>query len=130
MQAQHHGRDGFNEALTLLIAGKIAAIQAATRVTVDTSASIRTTVLEVQDSATRIRHAMEAQAHTVTAITAAVDETALAADSMSHTVAAIRADTEGVASEIDALGNGFDALALRLGSLEGSASDFVTKVAA
>ncbi len=112
------------------IAGKIAAIQAATRVTVDTSASIRTTVLEVQDSATRIRRAMEAQAHTVTAITAAVDETALAADSMSHTVAAIRADTEGVASEIDALEGGFDALAVRLGSLEGSASDFATKVAA
>ena len=112
------------------IAGKIAAIQAATKVTVDTSASIRSTVLEVQDSATRIRHAMEAQAHTVTAITAAVDETALAADSMSHTVAAIRADTEGVASEIDLLEGGFDALSARLGSLEGSADDFASKVAA
>jgi methyl-accepting chemotaxis protein len=99
-------------------------------VTVDTSASIRSTVLEVQDSATRIRHAMEAQAHTVTAITAAVDETALAADSMSHTVAAIRADTEGVASEIDLLEGGFDALSARLGSLEGSADDFASKVAA
>ena len=52
-------------------------------------ASIRTTVAEVQDSATRIRRAMEAQAQTVTAITAAVDETALAADSMSFTVATI-----------------------------------------
>ena len=112
------------------IAGKIAAIQAATKVTVDTSASIRSTVLEVQDSATRIRHAMEAQAHTVTAITAAVDETALAADSMSHTVAAIRVDTECVASEIDALGSGFAALAARLGALDGSADKFASKVAA
>ncbi|WP_375270966.1 methyl-accepting chemotaxis protein [Sphingomonas sp.] len=112
------------------IAGKIAAIQAATKVTVDTSASIRSTVLEVQDSATRIRHAMEAQAHTVTAITAAVDETALAADSMSHTVAAIRVDTEAVASEIDALGSGFAALSVRLGALDGSADQFASKVAA
>ncbi|WP_413769344.1 methyl-accepting chemotaxis protein, partial [Vibrio vulnificus] len=63
------------------IAAKIAAIQSATRVTVETNASIKATVVEVQDSADRIRHAMEAQATTVTAITASVDETALAADS-------------------------------------------------
>ena len=61
------------------------------------------TVAEVQERANRIRHAMEAQAQTVTAITAAVDETALAADSMSDTIAAIREDTETVASEIDTL---------------------------
>jgi methyl-accepting chemotaxis protein len=112
------------------IAAKIAAIQAATRVTVDTSASIRATVSEVQDSATRIRHAMEAQAQTVTAITAAVDETALAADSMSHTIAAIREETETVASEIDALGGGFESLSGQLGTLEGRAGEFATKVAA
>ncbi|MBY0301716.1 methyl-accepting chemotaxis protein [Sphingomonas ginsenosidimutans] len=112
------------------IAAKIAAIQAATRVTVDTSASIRTTVAEVQESATRIRHAMEAQAHTVTAITAAVDETALAADSMSHTIATIRHDTETVATQIDQLGAGFDTLAGRLGALEGRASVYAGKVAA
>ncbi len=112
------------------IAAKIAAIQAATRVTVDTSASIKATVAEVQDSATRIRHAMESQAQTVTAITAAVDETALAADSMSHTVAAIREDTEAVASEIDTLGTGFASLSGRLGTLEGRAGDFAKKFAA
>ncbi|WP_019515929.1 methyl-accepting chemotaxis protein [Sphingomonas sp. Mn802worker] len=111
------------------IAGKIAAIQTATRTTVDTSASIRTTVLEVQDSATRIRHAMEAQAHTVTAITAAVDETALAADSMSHTIAAIRSDTEGVASEIDALQDEFAHVGARLEALRGSAEEFARSVA-
>ena len=111
------------------IAGKIAAIQAATRTTVDTSASIRTTVLEVQDSATRIRHAMEAQAHTVTTITAAVDETALAADSMSHTIAAIRLDTEGVASEIDALQDEFAHVGTRLEALRGSAEEFARSAA-
>ena len=112
------------------IAAKIAAIQSATRVTVDTNASIKATVAEVQDSATRIRHAMEAQAQTVTAITAAVDETALAADSMSTTIAAIREDTETVASEIDALGAGFDTLAGRLGTLKGSAGEFAARFAA
>lgn len=112
------------------IAGKIAAIQHATRSTVETNASIKSTVAEVQQSATRIRHAMETQAQTVTAITAAVDETALAADSMSNTIAAIREDTETVASEIDKVGDGFDRLDDRLGTLQTSATDFVARVAA
>ncbi|WP_294266043.1 methyl-accepting chemotaxis protein, partial [uncultured Sphingomonas sp.] len=112
------------------IAAKIAAIQSATRLTVDTSASIRTTVDEVQDSANRIRRAMEAQAQTVTAITAAVDETALAADSMSNTIAAIREDTEAVASGIDAVGQGVVAFEGDLDTLKNSATDFVQRVAA
>ena len=112
------------------IAGKIAAIQHATRSTVETNAGIKATVAEVQASATRIRHAMETQAQTVTAITAAVDETALAADSMSNTIAAIREDTETVASEIDRVGQGFDMLDGRLGALQTSATDFVARVAA
>ncbi|WP_448665204.1 methyl-accepting chemotaxis protein [Sphingomonas sp. CJ20] len=112
------------------IAAKIAAIQSATRSTVETNASIRATVSEVQESANRIRVAMEVQAQTVTAITAAVDETALAADSMSATIGAIREDTESVASEIDRVGQGFAALDGQLGALKGSASDFVAKVAA
>ncbi|MBN8809497.1 MAG: chemotaxis protein, partial [Sphingomonas sp.] len=85
---------------------------------------------EVQESANRIRFAMEAQAQTVTAITAAVDETALAADSMSHTIATIREDTEGVATAIDRVGQGFDTLDGQLGGLKESAAEFVTKVAA
>nr|WP_217430314.1 methyl-accepting chemotaxis protein [Sphingomonas bacterium] len=112
------------------IAAKIAAIQSATRSTVETNASIKSTVAEVQESANRIRYAMEAQAQTVTAITAAVDETALAADSMSSTVAAIRQDTETVAAQIDHVGRGFDTLDGQLGHLRGSAGDFISKVAA
>ncbi|MEN3747132.1 methyl-accepting chemotaxis protein [Sphingomonas sp. HF-S3] len=112
------------------IASKIAAIQSATRSTVETNASIRDTVSEVQDSANRIRGAMEIQAQTVTAITAAVDETALAADSMSATIGAIREDTEAVASEIDRVGQGFAALDGQLGTLKTSAGDFIAKVAA
>ncbi|MHA6719003.1 methyl-accepting chemotaxis protein [Sphingomonas sp. RS6] len=112
------------------IAAKIAAIQSATRSTVETNASIRSTVSEVQESANRIRTAMEVQAQTVTAITAAVDETALAADSMSATIGAIREDTEAVASDIDRVGQGFAALDAQLGTLKGSAGEFVAKVAA
>jgi methyl-accepting chemotaxis protein len=112
------------------IAAKIAAIQSATKGTVETNASIKATVAEVQESADRIRYAMEAQAQTVTAITAAVDETALAADSMSGTIAAIREDTEMVATEIDGVGRGFDSLDAQLATLKASAGDFAAKVAA
>jgi methyl-accepting chemotaxis protein len=112
------------------IAAKIAAIQSATRSTVDTSASIKATVSEVEESAARIRFAMEAQARTVTAITAAVDETALAADSMSHTIATIREDTESVAHEMGVLADDVGDVDDRLGGLKGAADDFSVGVAA
>ena len=112
------------------IAAKIAAIQSATRSTVETNASIRTTVNEVQASAEKIRMAMEMQAQTVTAITASVDETALAADSMSNTIAAIREDTESVASEIDLLERNFGEVDDRLAGLKGAADGFSASVAA
>ena len=71
--------------------------------TVEANGAIRDIVGEVQTSAERIRTTMETQAHTVTMITAAVDETAMTADSMSTTISAIRAETEKVAGEIDAV---------------------------
>ncbi|MEH3159464.1 MAG: methyl-accepting chemotaxis protein [Sphingomonas taxi] len=110
------------------IAAKIAAIQAATRSTVATSVDIRATVGEVQRSAVRIRDAMAAQAQTVTAITAAVDETALAADLMATTIDAIRADTESVAGQIDSLGAGFGDVGDRLTQLQRSADSFSASV--
>src|SRR3546814_4908211 len=58
-----------------------------TRQTLDASVSISSTIANVVHSAGRIREAMETQAQTVTGITAAVDETALAAGSMSTTIA-------------------------------------------
>ena len=111
------------------IEAKIAAIQSATRSTVESNSSIRDTVIEVQASAHRIRTAMEMQAQTVTMITAAVDETALAADTMSTTIAAIRADTEEVATEIDTLESGFDSVNAKLARLQDAASDYVKMVA-
>ncbi|WP_445190899.1 methyl-accepting chemotaxis protein [Sphingomonas sp. Tas61C01] len=111
------------------IAAKIAAIQSATRSAVETNSSIRSTVADVLSGAQRIRAAMEAQAHTVTAITAAVDETALAADSMSSNVALIRGDAQIVAQEIEALGKGFGAVGDQLALLKQAAETFSSEVA-
>ncbi|HEU0135141.1 MAG TPA: methyl-accepting chemotaxis protein [Allosphingosinicella sp.] len=112
------------------IAGKISAIQQSTRQTVEANGSIQKTVEEVQVSAERIRGAMEVQARTVTMITAAVDETAMAADSMSATIASIRTDTETVAREIDLVESGFANVDDRLTRFRAATADFVTGLAA
>ena len=112
------------------IAAKIAAIQAATKQTVEANGSIRETVGEVQSSAARIQRVMEAQAHTVTMITAAVDETALAADKMSANITAIRNETEVVAAGIETVGAMFDGFEQGLLDLKWRAGDFAKKVAA
>ncbi|WP_257547884.1 methyl-accepting chemotaxis protein [Sphingopyxis sp. DBS4] len=111
------------------IAGKITAIQQATRGSVSANQSIQATIVEVQTSAQRIRDAMDAQAQTVTSITAAVDETALAADSMSSTIASIRNDSGMVAGEISTLSGEFAKMGDRLQSLEKAASEFSRRVA-
>lgn len=111
------------------IAGKITAIQQATRGSVNANQSIQATIVEVQQSAQRIRDAMDAQAQTVTSITAAVDETALAADSMSSTIASIRNDSGMVASEISVLSQEFAKMGGRLQQLEQAASEFSRRVA-
>lgn len=110
------------------IAEKIAAIQNATKASVDSNISIRSTVEDVQQSAERIRRAMEEQAQTVTMITASVDETALAADLMSNTIAAIRFDTENVVSEISQLENGFGEVEGKIASLQVNASKFAANL--
>ena len=111
------------------IAGKITAIQQATRGSVAANQSIQQTIVEVQRSAQRIRDAMDAQAQTVTSITAAVDETALAADSMSSTIASIRNDSGMVAGEISVLSDEFAKMGERIQSLELAASEFSRRVA-
>jgi methyl-accepting chemotaxis protein len=112
------------------ITAKITAIQQATRQTVESNASIQGTVEEVQSSADRIREAMELQAQTVTMITAAVDETALAADSMSSTIAAIRSDTESVAKDIDQVEQGFGRFSEQIANFKSTAKAFVGGMAA
>lgn len=107
------------------IAEKIAAIQSATKASVESNVSIRSTVEDVQHSAERIRRAMEDQAQTVTMITASVDETALAADLMSNTISAIRADTENVVSEISLLEQGFGDVETKISALQANAGKFV-----
>ena len=112
------------------ITTKITAIMASTKQTVDSNASIKTTVEEVQLSADRIRHAMEQQAQTVTTITAAVDETALAADSMSSTIAAIRAETEQVAHDIDGVEQGFGRFSDQIARFRDTTKTFISRFAA
>ncbi|MDQ3140088.1 MAG: methyl-accepting chemotaxis protein [Pseudomonadota bacterium] len=112
------------------ITTKIAAIQQATRQTVDANHSIQQTVEEVQVSADRIRVAMETQAQTVTMITAAVDETALAADSMSSNIAAIRSGTENVASEIDEVEKSFSHVDEQIAKFKAATGNFVRGLAA
>ena len=73
---------------------------------------------------------MELQAQTVTMITAAVDETALAADSMSSTIAAIRSDTENVAKDIDQVEQGFGRFSDQIADFKSTTSDFVSGIAA
>jgi methyl-accepting chemotaxis protein len=111
------------------ITTKISAIQQATRETVEANGSIMGTVEEVETSANRIREAMELQAQTVTMITAAVDETALAADSMSSTIAAIRSDTENVAKDIDSVEQGFGEFGKQMTDFRTAAKDFASRVA-
>ncbi|WP_204306235.1 hypothetical protein, partial [Stenotrophomonas maltophilia] len=69
-------------------------------------------------------------AQTVTAITAAVDETALAADSMSATIGAIREDTKSVTHEIDTLQKDVAEVDDRLHKLRAAADSFSSSVAA
>ena len=108
------------------ITTKITAIQQATRQTVGSNGSIQGTVDEVQSSADRIREAMELQAQTVTMITAAVDETALAANSMSSTIAAIRSETENVAKDIDQVEQGFGRFSEQIADFRPAPSAFVS----
>ena len=112
------------------ITAKITAIQHATRQTVEANGSIRETVAEVQSSADRIRQAMEIHAETVLIITAAVDETALTADSMSCTIAAIRSDTETVAREIDEVGQKFRQVDDQMSAFKDTTGQFVNSIAA
>src|SRR3546814_14820922 len=81
---------------------------------------ISSTIANVVHSAGRIREAMETQAQTVTGITAAVDETALAAGSMSTTIATIRAETAVVSTGIEAVERRVQSVGDRLGALQQS----------
>jgi methyl-accepting chemotaxis protein len=112
------------------IAVKIAAIQSASRQTLAVNGLIRDIVGEVHASCQRSRSAMEVQARTVSAITTAVDETALGADLMSNTIAEIRAETEDVAQDVNTLETGLHAVDEQLRRLGSTTSAFVTSIAA
>ena len=111
------------------ITGKISAIQKATQGAVSANQSICATIEDVHQSAECIRDAMDIQAQTVTTITAAVDQTALAADSMSSTIAAIGTDARSVAAEINTLSSEYGTMGERLNQLKiVAASEFNRKI--
>ena len=111
------------------IAAKIAAIQSASRSTVDTNALVFQTVADVRASAERIQQVIGAQAKTVMSITAAVDQTAVAASNTARTIDAIRSNTKSVADDIDRVGNDFARLHHALDDLNLTAGDFLAKIA-
>jgi methyl-accepting chemotaxis protein len=112
------------------IAKKIAGIEAATRSTVDANGQIRATIGDVQTTADRIRTAMDTQSQTVTMITAAVDETALAADSMSANITAIRTEAQAFNKDLDEVGVGFGDLDDRLRNFADTTRAFLNQMAA
>ncbi len=116
------------ESATNDIAVKIGEIQAAAKSAVVSNVSVQETIGKVQDSAALIREAMGAQAKTAMMITACVDETALAADNMSSTIAIIHEGMEGMASEMDSVGEGFNALDGRLANLRQQSERFINDV--
>lgn len=110
------------------ITKKINAIQEATKGTVSSNASVVEIVKSVNASSMRIRDAMEAQNQTVTMITAAVDETALSADSMSSIIASIKNESEGIADEMVVVASSFDKLNHRMQEVQEGSESFVDEV--
>lgn len=107
---------------------KIEAIQASTEGTVTSNASVVEIVKSVNASSMRIRDAMEAQNQTVTMITAAVDETALSADSMSSIIASIKNESEGIADEMILVASSFDKLNASMQEVETGSKEFTAQM--
>ncbi len=110
------------------ITTKIQSIQEATRGTVTSNASVVEIVKSVNASSVRIRDAMEAQNQTVTMITAAVDETALSADSMSSIIASIKNESEGIADEMVVVASSFDKLSSCMETVKKGSESFVQQI--
>jgi methyl-accepting chemotaxis protein len=112
------------------IGAKIAAIQNATAKVAESTIAIKNTVEAVHSSSLNIRDAMDRQSNSVTAITAAVDETALAADMMADTIASISSDTQNISVEINYLSEEFVAVEDQLSNLRQRGQLFISKLVA
>ena len=112
------------------IAAKIAAIQASASAAVSANEAIRSGVAEVNLGAEHLRSAFAAQSDRVTAITAAIDETAVTAKSMADTISVIHEATEAVVIEIGGLTTDLAFVDHGLTSLEKSTQRFVDDVVA
>ena len=112
------------------IAGKIGAIQIATRNAVTANSSTSEAIDEIQATAQRLAQTVDSQVATVMTIAAAVDETAMTARSMSQLLAEIRQGTENVVSEIDEVKADFDAVDQQLMRFHAVANQFLAGVKA
>jgi methyl-accepting chemotaxis protein len=112
------------------IAGKIAAIQVATRNAVTANASTHDAIGVIQLSAQRLAETVKGQIATVSSIAAAVDQTAMTAESMSDLLTDIRRETENVVSEIDGVTSEFQMVDERLAALHSATQLFMDNVRA
>ena len=111
------------------ITAKITAIQQATKQTVEANGSIqRDGRRGRRPPPTASARRWRLQAQTVTMITAAVDETALAANSMCSTIAAIRSDTENVAKRHRQVEQGFGRFSTSIADFRSATSEFVSNL--
>lgn len=110
------------------IAAKIAAIQASASAALGANKAIRAGVVEVNESAEHFRSVFASQSSKAIAITAAIDQTALAAKSMADTTGGVRHGTEAVVSAIYALTTDLAFVDRGLVSLVQSTEQFVADV--
>jgi methyl-accepting chemotaxis protein len=112
------------------IARQIASVQTAARQSAAANSSVRLTVDQVRNSSEAIHKAMENQAHTVTVITSAVDETSMSAQALSSLIASIQSSTRAITEEIEAQGREFGGVDQQLAGLNEAVRTFLGKVAA
>ena len=110
------------------IAGKIAAVQAATRETLDANLAVRATMSDVISSAERISAAIERGVQTVMAIGSTVDDGVRSAESISQAVDLISARAVAFAQEAVSVEESSRAVDRELADLNVITGKFVTRI--
>lgn len=110
------------------VAGKIKAIQEVAGQSIVANQAIDAVVEDVGQSSGQIRDAMHRQSETVTSITAAIEETALAAGSSARAIVSVRSSAENVADDLNMLEDEFGALDEQLKLIDRTTSAFLETV--
>ena len=107
------------------IATKVNLIQQATSKTAQSTVMLKDSVLAIKGSSENILSVITEQGRTVSTMSAAVDETAMGADSMSHLLKAIYSDIEQMTNRINTVADGFAMVDTRLTEASDNARYFV-----